>query len=270
MKKWLILLTALALAFLVNISFAKDRSDIGSNAESQNFAKSMNENSRAFGAKATWQLELAPKEMKGDIVSYRKSVKYCKATITMDDDWFKLTNTDQENFIGSMLNTLHKPAAFQSKTLDYYPNSSGELSIVVKGKVVATGKYTTTKTDVFLNSGTYKEDTVNVKGKYTAKITVLNTDGRIQFQGTTNIPDSQSILLSLRHSSYSAQANVKVQNGSFISEKFSKMGQPLSSGSYSLHLNIFNPKSRLMLEGKGTFNVPQTHNLVVVFNPTKL
>jgi hypothetical protein len=269
MKKVIILLASAASVLLINSTFAEDRLDLGSNAESQNFAKGMNENSKAYGAKAAWQLELSPKEMKGDIVSYRKSVKYCKATITMDDDWFNLTNTEQEKFIRVMLNTLHKPAGFQSKTLDYYPNSSGELSIIVKGKIVATGKYTATKTDVSLTPSTYKEDTVNIKGKYTAKITVLNNDGRIQFQGTTNIPDSESILFSLKQGSFSAQANVKVQNGTFMTEKFSKMGQPLSSGTYSLHLNIYNPKSRLMLEGEKTINLPQTRTLVVVFNPTK-
>jgi hypothetical protein len=243
--------------------------DLGSNVESQDFVKSMTELAKALGSNLVWQLELSPKEMKGDIVSYRKSVKYCKATITMDDKWFKETNFQQEHFIRTMLNTLHNPAPFSSKTLDYYPNSSGELSIVVGGKVVAEGTYTKDKTEVSLNPGTYKKETVSVKGKYKAKIKVLNKNGRIQFRGTTNLPNSESILLSLRKKNYDAQAEVKVQNGTFLSEPFSDMGKPLSPGSYSLHLNIYNSKTTLMLEARVIVVLPQTETLDVDFNPTK-
>lgn len=270
MKKMIVLLAFTVSAFLINNTFAEGRLDLGTNAEAKRFAESMNKLATALGAKSVWKLELAPKEIKGDIIAYRKSVKYCKATITPDQDWLQLTNTEQENYVRTMLNALHKPAVFQSEILDYYPNSSGELSIVFKGKVVATGKYTLTETTVSLSPGTYKKDTVNVPGKYTAKITVINKNGRIQFQGTTNLPNSESILFSLRQGSYYAQTDVKVQNGTFLSETFSNMGKPLSSGTYSLHLNIYNSKSRLMLEARVPLLLPQTRTLDIIFNPTKL
>jgi hypothetical protein len=268
MRKHLILIACLGSLFLTISTDAQNRLDLGSNTESRNFAKTMSESSKSFGVMAQWQLELAPKEIMEEIVSYRKSVKYCKATITVNEEWFKLTNTDQENFIRVLLNNLHKPVIFQSKTLDYYPNSSGDVSIIVNGKLVATGKYTPTETNFSLVQGTYKEDTVNIKGKYKVRIKVLNTKGRIKFQGDTNIPNSESILLSLRQEGYSGQTQVKVQNGKFISTPFSNLGKPISPGSYSLKLNISNSKSRLMLEGKETFNFPQTQTFVIVLNPT--
>ncbi len=266
MKK--ITISVFILCFVIN-SFGEDRADLGVNSEAQDFAKSMTELAKATWpkGKVVWHLELSPKIVKDDIVAYRKSVKYCKATISVSEEWFKITETEQRNFIKTSLDVLHKPSAFPSKTLDYYPNSSGELSMLVGDKVVATGKYSNTKTDISLKPRTYKKDT---KAKYSAKISILNKDGLIQFQGVTNLQNSESILFTISKGSYSAQSKAVVQNGSFLTETFSNKGNPLSPGTYSLHLNVFNPKTSLMIEAKGTIILPQTKVIELTFNPTIL
>ena len=53
-------------------------------------------------------------------------------------------------------------------------------------------------------------------------------------------------------------------------ETFSNRGSALLSGEYSVHLNVYNSKTTLMLEGKETLILPSTRTLVVDFNPTQL
>lgn len=281
MKKILCFIALLFIAFLFGCS--KDNSTqtsqqtpqqtktVASNKEAQDFATAMNNNSKAFGVKAEWYIELEPAEIKGDIEEYRNSVKYVKATITVDPyKWEKMTNTAQDNFIRAMMNTIHKPAAFQSKTLDYYPNSSGELSIVAKGKVIAKGTYTPTTSDVKLgDETTYAKDTVNVKGKYSVKLTVDNKDNGIELKGLTDLPEGEEVLISLKGEGFSGQSKVAVRDGKFTTETFSNRGSALLSGEYSVYLNVYNSKTTLMLEGRDKLNIPQTTKLSIVMNPTK-
>jgi hypothetical protein len=245
----------------------KNPSAFSNNSEAEGFARSATEISRETWLKGqvVWRLDLTPQKITGrDIVSYRKKVTYCKATISINhDEWFQLTETSQRNYIKSCLNILHKPPLFMlSKVIDYYPNSSGEVSIFVDNKIVATGNYSKTATNIVLNSGTYKPDEV---GKYSVSVSVVFESSGVKFNGTTNIPDSTSILFTLSGGKYRGQSKVVVNNGAFSTEIFSKSGYPLPFGKYSLSLNTTNP----MLQAKGTIVLPDTKNLVVTFSPTK-
>ena len=121
----------------------------GNNDEARDFAYSLTEIIKATWpkAKAVWSLELTPQKQDEEIVKYRASVSYAKAIISIDShEWFALSETQQREFIKGQMNVLHKPPLLiTSNVIDYYSNSSGEVSIVVSGKVVAMGKYTPTK-----------------------------------------------------------------------------------------------------------------------------
>jgi hypothetical protein len=266
LKRHIVIIVAMFFSSLLLARAHADLSLLGNNIEAEGFARDMTELARETWPKGNilWRLELTPKQMKGDIVSYRKSVTYCKATISVNPkEWFNLTDTQQRNYIKSCIDALHKPAIFQSKTLNYYPNSSGEISILAGSNLVATGKYSKTKIDIVLQPNTYKPDEA---GKYSAKILVLFKSNGVQFQGTTNIPDGQSILFTMSKGKYKAQSKVIVQKGNFTTETFSNSGNPLAFGKYSLHLNTINP----MLEAKGIVVLPDTKSLELTFGPTKL
>lgn len=241
--------------------------ELGNNLEAEGFARSAMELAKSTWSKGevVWRLELTPKEIKTkDIVSYRKSVKYCKVTISINrDEWFRLSETQQKNYISTTMHTLHKPPVFAGQVLDYYPNSSGEVSIVVDRNIVSTGKYTPAESEVFLKPNTFKPDEV---AKYSANISVLLESNSIRLQGTTNIPNSEFILFTLSKGQYKAQSKVTVQNGSFSTEVFRDKGQPLPFGKYLVSLNTINP----MLEAKGSIILPETRSLSVTFAPTKL
>ncbi len=245
----------------------RNPSGLGNNIEAEGFARSATELASECGQKGVvWRLDLTPQKIIGkDIVSYRKKVTYCKATISINrDEWFQITETSQRNYIKSCLNSLHKPPLIMlSKVIDYYPNSSGEVSILVDNKIVATGKYSKTTTDIVLTPGTYKPDEV---ATYSATISVVFESSGVRLYGTTNIKDSASILFTLSMGKYKAQSKVVVNNGTFSTGTFSNRGNPLPFGKYSLSLNATNP----MLQAKGIIVLPDTKKLVVTFSPTKL
>jgi len=97
----------------------------GNNAEAADFAKAITELTRQTWpkARAVWNLELTPQEVAGDILTYRRHVTHCKATVSMSDEWLRQTESEQRTFLRSSLDVLHKAPAFQSGALDYYPNS---------------------------------------------------------------------------------------------------------------------------------------------------
>lgn len=241
----------------------KSQSELGNNAEAEGFAKAMNSMS---GGKIVWHLDLTPQKIRGrDIVDYRKSVSYCKATISVTrDEWFKISETEQKNFIKSQLDVLHKPPLINvSQVLDYYPNSTGEASILADGKVVATGKYSKKAIEIVLQPGTYKPDEV---GKYWAKINIVFETVGVKFEGTTNIPDSKSILFTFSNAKYKAQSNVVVHDGTFSTDTFKYYRSNFPFGKYSLKLNAVNP----LLEARGVVVLPDTKSFSVTFAPTKL
>lgn len=251
-----------------NINERSSQSELGNNTEAEGFAKSMTNLARETWPKGNiiWHLVLTPHKISGpDIISYRRSVSYCKATVSINrDEWFNLSETQQRNYIKSCLNGLHKPPLINlSRVLDYYPNSTGEVSIIVDNKAVAMGKYSKTKLDIVLQPTTYKADEV---GKYSAKISVVFESSGVRFEGTTNIPDSESILFTLSKGNYRAQSKVAVHNGTFSTDAFTDKGNPPPFGKYSLSLNTINP----MLEAKGIVVLPDTKSLSLSFAPTKL
>lgn len=251
-----------------NTNDQRNQSELGNNTEAEGFAKSMTDLARETWPKSNeiWHLDLTPKKISGtDIVDYRKSVSYCKATISINRaEWFNLSETQQSNYIKICIRALHQPPMINlSKVLDYYPNSAGEVSILVDNRVVATGKYSKTKLDIVLQPKTYKPDEM---GKYSAKISIVFESSGIKFEGTTNIPDSTSILFTLSRGKYGAQSKVVVHNGTFSTGVFTDRGNPLPFGEYSLSLNTINP----MLEAKGIVVLPDTESLALTFSPTKL
>jgi hypothetical protein len=129
----------------------------GNNAETRDFAAAMTEITKQTWPKGevVWSLELTPKRIADDIVSYRKRVTFCKATISVVlAEWVSVPENDQRAFVRSAMNVLHKPPAFSTGNLDYYPNSSGEVFVVQQGSDLhwARGTYTGTKTSVRLLS----------------------------------------------------------------------------------------------------------------------
>ncbi|WP_157793898.1 hypothetical protein [Paenibacillus donghaensis] len=64
----------------------------------------------------------------------------------------------------------------------------------------------------------------------------VGADNTVTFNGATNLPDGMELMLSLKSDSsfYSAQDNVSVKDGSFISGSFSNNGNGLESGEYTL------------------------------------
>jgi hypothetical protein len=239
----------------------------GNNLEAEGFARDMN---RMSNGKIVWHLDLTPQTIEGhNIVDYRKIVSYCKAAITITaDEWLNLSETQQKNYIRSSLDALHNPPLFNlSKVLDYYPHSSGEVTIFVDGKVVARGKYSKKQTEIVLQPGTYKPDEV---GKYWAKINVGFETVGIKFEGTTNMPDSTAILFTFSkgfsNKKYIVQSKVAVHNGAFSTETFQYHRNPFPFGKYSLHLNVGEP----MFEARGIVILPDTKNLTVNFSPTKM
>jgi hypothetical protein len=244
-----------------------NQTGLGNNIEAEGFAGSMTDVARETWPKGNviWQLELTPQKISGnDIVDYRKRVSYCKATISINHaEWLNLSETQQRNYIKSCLNVLHKPPVIKlSQVLDYYPNSTGEVSIIVDNKPAAMGKYSKTNLDIILHPNTYKPDQV---GKYSAKISVVFESSGVKFEGTTNIPDSESILFTLAKGNYRAQSKVAIHNGTFSTGTFSNKGNPLPFGKYSVSLNTTNP----MLEVTGIVVLPDTKSLSLTFAPTK-
>jgi hypothetical protein len=242
----------------------------GNNSEAVNFAKAMTEITRQTWpqAEAVWSLELTPQEVGGDVVQYRKSVTHCKATISISDAWFRQNENSQRNFIGSALKTLHQPPAMPSGELDYYPNSTGELQVAVKGRVVAHGTYTKSKSDVRLEPGTYAVERSS-SGPLTASVSIANEGSVVRFQGSTNVPDGDSILVTLKGHGYEGQTKVLVVGGGFTTEGFSNRGRAFSPGTYSLQFNVFEPKSGLMIEAKRAISIPEAAPFSMVFRPVK-
>ena len=105
---------------------------------------------------------------------------------------------------------------------------------------------------------------------YSARISILNESGSVRFTGTTNLPDSESILVSLEGTGYTAQSKVIVRNGRFTTEQFSNRGKALSPGTYTLHLNVYNPKSKLMVEAKTRINPHEPKTVDITFKATDL
>jgi hypothetical protein len=127
----------------------------GNNEEARDFAAAMTEMSKQTWPKGqvVWNLELTPKDITGDIISYRKRVTYCNATISMNySAWKSLTKSDQRAMVIGAMKVLHKPPVLITGDLDYYPNSSGEVDITdnIVGVAWAYGTYTRTKTSVRL------------------------------------------------------------------------------------------------------------------------
>jgi hypothetical protein len=243
----------------------------GNNAEATSFAKDMTQMTQQTWpkAKAVWHLELTPNEAADDIISYRKKVTYCKGTIMMSEEWLRQTESAQRDFLKSSLDVLHRPPAFSSGKLDYYPNSSGEVTIMVGGRAVAHGSYTPSRTRANrLEPGSFVQDKSD--SKYFAQVSVLDHGGKVSFQGSTNLADRESILLTLERRGYSAQTKSIVSGGKFTTETFSARGQPLSPGTYVLQMNIFNPKTGLMVEGKQSLTLFTTQSVKISFKPKRL
>lgn len=156
-----IVLSGLAVAFLIvglALASAEPQSG-GNNSEAASFAKAMTDLTRYTWPKGNviWYLELTPQQIKGDIITYRKSVTHCKASITASEDWVRQSPSDQRAFVRALLDTLHKAPAISSGELDYYPNSSGEVVVKVGNRVVARGTYTKTRTQISLQPGTSRK-----------------------------------------------------------------------------------------------------------------
>lgn len=106
--------------------------------------------------------------------------------------------------------------------------------------------------------------------RYVAQITIINHGGSVSFQGATNLADSESILFTLKGRGYSGQANATVTGGQFGTETFTNRGSSLPPGAYSLQLNVFNPRTGLMIEGQQDLTLFTTKTVSVSFKPVKL
>ncbi len=249
---------------------AEENMPFGNNEEAVRFAKAMTQIAASTWPKANivWHLELTPARVGEDLERYRQSVTTCKARILVNEEWLKETATSQRTFVESAMNVLHKPAAFPDKMLDYYPNSSGEVSIIVGNRTVALGQYTKTTATVSLKSGTSKS--TKPSAEYTAKVVIENEGSRPRFRILTNLPADESILITLERGSYMAQDKATVRNGECVSALFGYEGGPFPPGVYSLELNVFDPTTGLMIKARGGVNLFQTKAVELTFTKTKL
>lgn len=135
---------------------------LGNNSEAVSFAKDLTTLGQETWPKgqAVWNLELTPEQINGDIETYRRSVTRCNAIITVSNEWFLQPESDRRSYVKSSLDVLHRAPLIQTRELDYYPNSSGQVIIKVGSQVVARGIYTPTKTGPI---------TLNVQVKATAQ-----------------------------------------------------------------------------------------------------
>jgi hypothetical protein len=219
-------------------------------------------------AEIVWNLELTPQQISGNILQYRKNVTHCNAMISASDEWLRQTETSQRTFLKSSLDALHKSPALPANTLDYYPNSSGEVLVQVKDRVVARGTYTRTKTDVRIEPGTSLGDKL-ASHQFVASVSIVKAGSAIRFQGTTNVSDGESILITLKGHGYQGQTKVMVSGGRFITEGFSNRGRELSSGGYSLQFNVYDPKTGLKIEAKRAITLPDTITVAMTFKPVQ-
>jgi hypothetical protein len=249
---------------------AEQTTPFGNNEEALRFATAMTQIAASTWPKANivWHLELTPARLGENLERYRQSVTTCKARILVNEEWYKETETSQRTFVESAMNVLHKAAAFPDKTLDYYPNSSGEVSIIVGNRTVASGQYTKTKATVSLKSGTSKS--AKPSADYTAKVVIENEGSKPRFRIVTNLPAVDSILITLARGSYMAQDKATVRNGECVSALFGYEGGTFPPGVYSLELNVFDPTTGLMIQARGRVNLFQTKAVELTFAKTKL
>jgi hypothetical protein len=267
---WRLVVFLWPISLLSTAGFSVGNKPFGNNSEALSFATAMTRMAKATWPKANivWHLELTPARLAEDIEKYRRSVTSCKARIFVNDEWYRETAASQRTFIESTLNVLHKPPAFPAKTLDYYPNSSGEVLIIVGERVVATGRYTKTTSSVSLQPGTSKSP--RPTPDYTAKVVLLNEGSRPRFRVFTNLPNGESILFTLQRGSYTAQDKATVRNGESVTGLFGYNGGQFPPGVYSLQLNVFNPTTGLMVQASGRVNLFQTREIELTFTRTKL
>lgn len=248
----------------------------GNNSEAVSFARDMTSLNQATWpkAQAVWELDLTPEQLRSDILSYRRSVTHCSATITMSDEWLLKSERVQRDYIKANLDVLHRAPALLNESLDYYPHSSGQIVIKVGTRVVARGTYTPFKTGpITLEPETYVQDKPiqdKPTSQHTAEVTIVRHDGFVSFQGTTDLADSESILFSLSGQGYAGQTKATVAGGKFSTENFTNEGSSLAPGAYSLGLNVFNPVTGLMIAGRRNFELPTTKTLRVSFKPVNL
>ena len=82
---------------------------------------------------------------------------------------------------------------------------------------------------------------------------IIDTKGFVSFKGESNLPSGIELYLSLRNESGNSlgATSVKINNGSFITKKFSKDGIPHLAGNYKLY--VAESSSDFSLEGKKLF-----------------
>jgi hypothetical protein len=259
-------ISTLLVAFITYPTALAQTTPSGNNSEATDFAATMTKIAKATWPKANivWRLELTPQQMARNIVQYRKSVEYCKVTIYAGSEWQIQTKADQETYIKSVLNALHKSPALSSGTLDYYPNSSGELTVKIDGRTVATGRYSAASMRINVQPGTYKADSI-ATASYSATISAIREGGAVRFKAETNLPTSEEVLFTVSQGSYSAQSKARVVNGSAVTEGFTNGGSPLSPGIYTIKLNVFNPRTGLMIAATGEVNLFRSQSVRVVF-----
>jgi hypothetical protein len=236
----------------------------GNNVEANDFAKAMSSISHL----AKWYLELTPSTVTGkNVEDYRRNVTYCKATITMDqNEWFRIKETSQKNWISSAMHALHHaPLLPLNDKMEWYPNSTGEVTLYVGGQIVATGKYTASGNEIKLEPGTYQPDDIN---KYHISISIVfdPSKGGVRFSGNTNHPDGSILFtLSRKEDDYRAQSKVTVVQGHFSTETFSNQAKSLPFGTYVLYLNTINPS----MKAEWVVTIPSASSDTLTFIPTK-
>lgn len=82
-----------------------------------------------------------------------------------------------------------------------------------------------------------KEEEVTKEIIVTMDVKEIADAGKVQFEGTTNLPDGTELLASLSNNDgYGGQSQVVVNNGKFKTEEFSKGGKALESGTYKIEI----------------------------------
>ncbi|MCL6272252.1 hypothetical protein M3P05_20230 [Sansalvadorimonas sp. 2012CJ34-2] len=98
---------------------------------------------------------------------------------------------------------------------------------------------------LFLNGCSNPEESISAIEVQFTQAASLNNDGKLIISGTTNLPDSTSLLISLDNETtgFSAQSKATVNGSEFISEPLGpKTG--LADGSYTVNILMPNPRGQ--------------------------
>lgn len=111
----------------------------------------------------------------------------------------------------------------------------GGLVLLIVGIIIIPSEETDEPKEAAEEQVEEKSDEIDVK----IGLKEIVKDGKVIFEGTTNLPDEAELLVTLSNEDgYRAQAKMSVENGKFTTEQFSNQGDQLESGTYTVDVSM--------------------------------